>query len=436
MVQLGADLLFLVAVVLLDVAGDERGVNRAWRDAVHADFGGVIDGELFRHGDDRALCAAVSEAALYTDDTGDRSEVHDGTVRGLQQRHTELRDQVEATDVDAEDPIKVVCFGLFHAANQADTSVVDQNVQVFDFANAGAGGGFVGDVEVLVSRSGELGGERCGPRFINVDDNYFCAGLGEDPRSLLADTARAACYQGCFTINSERCSHRVNCSNEGQSGLAALNQKIVACKRCPRLITHCEEVARVKRRAYLDWEYWGKPVPSFGDPEARLLIVGLAPGAHGANRTGRMFTGDKSGDFLYKALYRSGFASQPESRSADDGLVLKDAWITASAHCAPPDNKPAQDELMNCRRWFKRELKLLKNIKIVVTLGAIGHHSYLEVRGEKFTTFPFGHNLLHERLRPPIITSYHPSQQNTSTGRLTQEMLDEVFARAAALIRS
>lgn len=228
----------------------------------------------------------------------------------------------------------------------------------------------------------------------------------------------------------------MNCSNEAKSALEVLNQKIVACKRCPRLITHCKEVARVKRRAYLDWEYWGKPVPSFGDPEARLLIVGLAPGAHGANRTGRMFTGDKSGDFLYKALYRNGFASQPESRSVDDGLVLKDAWITASAHCAPPDNKPEPDELMNCRRWFQRELKLLKNIRVVVTLGAIGHRSYLEVRGEKLTAFPFGHNLLHERLRPPVITSYHPSQQNTSTGRLTQEMLDQVFARAAMLIRS
>lgn len=224
----------------------------------------------------------------------------------------------------------------------------------------------------------------------------------------------------------------MNCSND----LAVLNQNIVACTRCPRLIEHCTEVARVKRRAWLDWEYWGKPVPSFGDPDARLLIVGLAPGAHGANRTGRMFTGDKSGDFLYRALHRNGFASQPESRSADDGLVLKDAWITAAAHCAPPDNKPTPDELANCSRWFQQELELLKRVRVVVTLGAIAHHSYLQVRGEKFSASPFGHNLLHDGLLPPVLASYHPSQQNTSTGRLNQEMLDAVFARAAEIIRS
>ncbi len=221
--------------------------------------------------------------------------------------------------------------------------------------------------------------------------------------------------------------------------MSALNREIVGCNRCQRLVAHCVEVARVKRRAYKDQQYWGKPVPSFGDPAARLLIVGLAPGAHGANRTGRMFTGDKSGDFLYRALYRAGFASQPESISAGDGLVLKDAWITAPAHCAPPDNKPLPEELRHCRPFLYRELELLTNVRVVVTLGRIATDAWLGIQKDRgaipsMAGYAFGHNVLHNQLTPKLLCSYHPSQQNTSTGRLTQRMLDDVFLVAAELL--
>jgi len=202
--------------------------------------------------------------------------------------------------------------------------------------------------------------------------------------------------------------------------LAVLQRKIVACTRCPRLIDHCCHIAQVKRRAYADQQYWGKPVPSFGDPNARLLILGLAPGAHGANRTGRMFTGDKSGVFLYRALYETGFAT------TIDGRELKGAYITASAHCAPPDNKPTRAELANCRPYLKQELKLLKNVKVVVALGRIAFDTYLSITGEKGK---FSHHAVHQA-KPLLIASYHPSQQNTSTGRLTAEMLREVFETA------
>jgi len=227
----------------------------------------------------------------------------------------------------------------------------------------------------------------------------------------------------------------------GMSDSITLNQQIVDCERCPRLIHYCRQVAITKRRAYIDWEYWGKPVPSFGDISARLLILGLAPGAHGANRTGRMFTGDRSGDFLYRSLHKAGFASQPESRHAQDGLQLSGAWITAAAHCAPPGNKPAPQELRNCRPFLERELEILTNIQVVVALGKIAFDTYLSVlkdRGEigRLADFRFGHGALYSDLRPALLGCYHPSQQNTSTGKLTQSMLDEVFARAAKLIRS
>lgn len=220
--------------------------------------------------------------------------------------------------------------------------------------------------------------------------------------------------------------------------LISLNRQIVSCKRCPRLIEYCASVAVTKRRAWMDWEYWGKPVPSFGDPKARLLIVGLAPGAHGANRTGRMFTGDRSGEFLYRALYRAGFASQPDSNSINDGLTLRDAWITAPCHCAPPDNKPAPGELRNCRHWLDQEFEILTKPKtgtarVVVALGRIAFHSCLSVMNQKPSQFAFGHGVLHG-LTPKLLCSYHPSQQNTSTGRLTQQMLDDVFLHAASLI--
>jgi uracil-DNA glycosylase len=205
---------------------------------------------------------------------------------------------------------------------------------------------------------------------------------------------------------------------------------------------HSTQVAQLKRRAYRDWQYWGRPVPSFGDPQARVLIVGLAPGAHGSNRTGRMFTGDRSGDILYRVLHRTGFASQPTSVSRDDGLTLHDLYITAAAHCAPPDNKPTPEELRNCRPYLERELDLLTNVKVVVALGKIGFDVYLDVlrsRGviASRSAFVFGHDLEYAIApgQPRLVSSYHPSQQNTSTGKLTEPMLTAVFRRARRLAR-
>ncbi|MBV6434222.1 MAG: Type-5 uracil-DNA glycosylase [Bryobacteraceae bacterium] len=225
------------------------------------------------------------------------------------------------------------------------------------------------------------------------------------------------------------------------SALNVLQQQVIACTRCPRLRAYCLEVARKKRRAYLDWEYWGKPVPAFGDPEARVMIIGLAPAAHGANRTGRMFTGDASGDFLYRVLYETGFASQAESRSRDDGMRLRDAWITASARCAPPDNKPTREELANCRPYLEAEIDLLTKVRVVVALGRIAFDTYLSIlqdrrRIDRKSRFAFGHGAEHEMGEglPTLIASYHPSQQNTSTGRLTAQMLRDVFERARELL--
>jgi uracil-DNA glycosylase len=236
-------------------------------------------------------------------------------------------------------------------------------------------------------------------------------------------------------------AERPKARESGKRDFITLNRQVVECERCPRLIAHCREIAVAKRRAFLDWEYWGKPVPSFGDTSARLLILGLAPGAHGSNRTGRMFTGDRSGDFLYRALHKAGFASQPESHSTQDGLQLSDAWITAAAHCAPPDNKPTPLELRNCRPFLERELELLTQVQVVVALGKVAFDTYLGIlknRGEieRLSDFRFGHGVLYGSLRPALLGSYHPSQQNTSTGKLTQSMLDNVFAQAARLIRS
>lgn len=219
--------------------------------------------------------------------------------------------------------------------------------------------------------------------------------------------------------------------------LIALQAEIETCGRCPRLREHCARVAEVKRRAYRDWEYWGKPVPAFGDPQARVLILGLAPAAHGANRTGRMFTGDRSGDWLYRALHQTGFASQPTSVSRGDGLTLRDVYITASARCAPPDNHPTPEELRNCRPFLERELELLRNLKVVVALGKIAFDQYLGIlksRGAiaSRSGFPFGHNRLFTPAagEPALLSSYHPSQQNTSTGKLTEAMLLAVFRKA------
>ena len=224
--------------------------------------------------------------------------------------------------------------------------------------------------------------------------------------------------------------------------LEILNQEIISCARCPRLRRHSAEVAQLKRRAYRDQTYWGLPVPSFGDPAARVLILGLAPGAHGSNRTGRMFTGDRSGDILYKVLHKTGFASQPASLSRQDSLALHDLYITAAAHCAPPGNKPTPQELRNCRPYFERELELLTNLKVVVALGRIAFDIYLDVlksRGviASRAPFPFGHNLEYRPAPgcPTLIASYHPSQQNTSTGKLTERMLTDVFRRAGKRLK-
>jgi uracil-DNA glycosylase len=224
------------------------------------------------------------------------------------------------------------------------------------------------------------------------------------------------------------------------SALERLQQEIVACTLCPRLVQHREEVARRKRRMYLDWDYWGKPLPSFGDSGARLLVVGLAPAAHGGNRTGRMFTGDRSGDWVFGTLHRFGFASSPDSQRRDDGLTLSDAYITAALHCAPPANKPAPEEMASCRTYLLRELELLTQVQVVVALGKIAFDAYLGTRPLRGLPVPsprprFGHNLEY-RLEggPVLIGCYHPSQQNTQTGRLTQEMFNGVFRRAQELL--
>lgn len=219
--------------------------------------------------------------------------------------------------------------------------------------------------------------------------------------------------------------------------LQILSNEVVACERCPRLREYCERVAREKRRAYRDQEYWGRPVPPFGDPKARLLVIGLAPAAHGGNRTGRVFTGDRSGDFLFRALYENGFASQPNSVSRDDGMKLQDAYITAVVRCAPPDNKPLPSEFRNCRPYLERELDLLKNLRVVVALGRIAFDTYLAILRDRGvirsrSEYSFGHDREYG-LSPVLISSYHPSQQNTSTGKLTAEMLHAVFARARRL---
>ena len=219
--------------------------------------------------------------------------------------------------------------------------------------------------------------------------------------------------------------------------LEILQRKIVKCELCPRLTAYRAEVGRVKRRAYRDWDYWAKPVPGFGDARARLLLIGLAPGAHGANRTGRMFTGDSSGDFLYKVLYATGFASQPTSISRDDGLKLMDAYISAAVRCAPPDNKPTVEEIRTCRPYLERELELLEKAQVVVALGRLAFDVYLGILGVRRSAFAFAHNAEHRTgdNHPLLISSYHPSQQNTSTGKLTEPMFRAVFERARQHLR-
>ncbi len=223
------------------------------------------------------------------------------------------------------------------------------------------------------------------------------------------------------------------------SALDALNRELIACSRCPRLTAHREQVGREKRRAYLDWEYWARPVPGFGDPAGRVLILGLAPGAHGSNRTGRMFTGDSSGRFLYDVLHATGFASQPRATDRNDGLQLHDCYITAAVRCAPPGNKPSPEEIAACSTFLDRELALLPNVGVVVALGHIGFDAYLnhlKRRGllQSKGKYVFGHGAQYPMPDGRILlASYHPSNQNTQTGTLTRAMFLRIFRTAARL---
>jgi uracil-DNA glycosylase family 4 len=226
--------------------------------------------------------------------------------------------------------------------------------------------------------------------------------------------------------------------------LASVRTQIVSCQRCPRLRSYCTEIARTKRRAYRDEIYWGKPVPGFGDPRARLLLVGLAPAAHGANRTGRVFTGDGvggSGDFLMSALHRAGFASIPTSHHPDDGLKLRDAFIAAAVRCAPPDNKPTPEEIANCLPHLDEEIAALPRVRVVVALGKIAFDAYLQLLKRRGVALrprpPFGHASAHVLPNgQTLVGCYHPSRQNTNTGKLTVRMMDEVFRLAARRLQN
>jgi uracil-DNA glycosylase len=226
------------------------------------------------------------------------------------------------------------------------------------------------------------------------------------------------------------------------SWLRVLNAEVTACTLCPRLVAYREQIAKEKRRAYRDWEYWGKPVPGFGDPNARVLVMGLAPGAHGSNRTGRPFTGDSSGNFMYPVLYETGFANQPVATDRHDGLVLTDVYITAAARCAPPANKPLPQELANCAPFLDRELNGLKEAKVVVALGRIGFDAYLNYlkrRAAIATKKPYVFRHAARYQMPDgmiLLASYHPSNQNTNTGKLTRQMFVKVFQEARRLADS
>ena len=220
------------------------------------------------------------------------------------------------------------------------------------------------------------------------------------------------------------------------SQLEKLNEQIISCRKCARLVEWREEVARVKRKAYKDHEYWGKPVPGFGDPKARVFVVGLAPGAHGSNRTGRQFTGDASGGFLFPALHRAGFANQAEAESRSDGLTLKDMYITASGRCAPPDNKPTPEELHNCQPYLERELEII-NPKVIVCLGRIAFKRVLRIHSLRSSAYKFAHGASFQLPNGVwVLCSYHPSQQNTLTGKLTLKMFDDIWRKAKELLKA
>lgn len=221
--------------------------------------------------------------------------------------------------------------------------------------------------------------------------------------------------------------------------LLKIRNEVVDCQRCPRLVNYREEVASEKRKEFLDWEYWGRPIPGFGDPNASLLIVGLAPAAHGGNRTGRVFTGDRSGDFLYKALYKTGFASQPTSRSLDDGLKLKNAYVTAAVKCAPPDNKPSTDETSNCSDYLAREVDSLKHLRTILCLGQFAFIAVMRTLRNKYNLPKPSRAFVHGNLLkfgdgiPAVICSYHPSPRNTQTGKLTEEMFLSVLRKISTI---
>ena len=222
------------------------------------------------------------------------------------------------------------------------------------------------------------------------------------------------------------------------AGLAELEAEVTRCRRCPRLVAWRERVAQEKRASFADWDYWGRPLPGFGDPDARILVLGLAPAAHGANRTGRIFTGDRSGDWLFAAMHRAGLANQPTSVSRDDGLRLRDAWVTAAVRCAPPANRPTPGERDNCLPWTEKELALLRRVRVIVCLGAFAWDAALRVRAALGDPTPrpkprFGHGAEAAGARWTLLGCFHPSQQNTFTGKLTEAMLDDVFARARGL---
>src|SRR5687767_10631865 len=212
-----------------------------------------------------------------------------------------------------------------------------------------------------------------------------------------------------------------------------LNYKVIGCTRCPRLSQYIRQVGQDKVKRFADEKYWARPLPSWGDPNAKLLIVGLAPAAHGGNRTGRMFTGDSSGDWLARAMHETGFASMPTSRSKDDGLVLKGTYITAAVRCAPPCNRPLPSELQNCSQYLVSELRLLRNVKVVLALGRIGFDAYCRAAGAR--SLAFGHGARYGVNGRVLLASYHPSRQNTNTGRLTWEMWMQVFRTARAILK-
>jgi uracil-DNA glycosylase family 4 len=227
-----------------------------------------------------------------------------------------------------------------------------------------------------------------------------------------------------------------------ESALKIVGEEVCSCRKCPRLVKYREKVAKEKRRAFREWTYWGRGVPGFGDPHAQLFILGLAPAAHGANRTGRVFTGDRSGDFLYKALHKAGFANQPTSLHRDDGLKLKNVYIAAAVRCAPPANKPLPSEILNCRGYLERELEILRP-RAVLALGKIGWDAYLEIlkqRGQiaSRAAYRFGHGVesTFKGELPRLFGVYHPSQQNTQTGRVTGAMYDRVLKRIRAFLAS